>query len=262
MIKKKNLVVLVFLFILILAICLCTFFYNIYSNMDVGGDIVEEEILETEDVVEATSEPEDLTEEVEEDQYVSPIDFEALWEVNPDIYAWIEIEGTVVDYPILCRVDDNSYYLRKDIYGDYDSDGVIFTEDYNSLDFNDPVTLIYGHNLYSGEMFGSLQEVYTNLETFLENNIVNVYLPEETKQYQIFAAVPYSSRHILYYNDFSDEEVFDTFFEEILNTRGLNVVIDESVTVTNTDNVIILSTCLSSGSSDQRYLVLAVEITE
>lgn len=260
--KKTNLVILIATLLLIVCICL-----GLFLNQQQEDDYVEEveEVLQEqiEDVVtEPTEEPEIEIEEVDE-TYVSPIDFEALWEINPDIYAWIEIENTVVDYPILNRADDNSYYLRKNIYEEYDSDGVIFTEDYNSLDFNDPVTLIYGHNLASGDMFGSLQEVYTNLETFLENNTVTVYLPDETKQYQIFAAVSYGTKHILYYNDFSDEEVFNAFLEEIYNTRSLNSVIDDSVTVTNTDNLIILSTCLSSSnSSDGRYLVLAVEITE
>ncbi len=192
--------------------------------------------------------------------YVSPIDFDKLHEENPDIFAWIDIPETVVNYPILNREGDNEYYLRRNMHGNYDSDGVLFVEDYNNLDFNDPVTIIYGHNLQSGGMFGQLQKVYSDPESFQDNNTVNVYLPNETKVYQIFAAVPYSTKHILYYNNFSDAEVFDRFMTDIKETRGLNATIDDSVVVSADDNVLILSTCLETFSSDSRYLVLAVEI--
>ena len=66
--------------------------------------------------------------------------------VNPDIYAWIKIPETNVDYPIVQSSDDNGYYLNHDIYGEKKAEGTIFTENYNTKTFEDPNTVIYGHD--------------------------------------------------------------------------------------------------------------------
>lgn len=74
-----------------------------------------------------------------------PIDFAALKEKNPDVYAWISIPGTAIDYPVLQRENDNTYYLDHTIDHEEKTEGAIFTENYNNTDFEDPNTVIYGH---------------------------------------------------------------------------------------------------------------------
>ena len=107
--------------------------------------------------MEETAEPPDI-----------PVDFEGLQEYNPDIYAWITIPGTAVDYPIVQRPEDNSYYLTHNTDGEESAEGAIFTEDYNSRDFTDPNTVIYGHNMRNGSMFRSLHN-YMDRSFFDEN---------------------------------------------------------------------------------------------
>lgn len=195
-----------------------------------------------------------------ESPYVSPIDFDELQSINPDICAWLEIPGTEMNYPILFREDDNSFYLDHDYKGSYSPAGAIFIEDYNSVDFRDPVTIIYGHNMYtmSAEMFGSLQNLYSNGEWFSQNPDIYVYTPDRTIKYTVFAATPYSNRHILYYNDFSDERQFTSFFDDIFSTRSLSANFNKDEAPEPGDSVIILSTCMK-GAEDQRYLVMAKE---
>ena len=88
----------------------------------------------------------------------TPVDFDELKKQNSDIYAWINIPGTSVDYPVLRCEDDNSYYLnhtvdkKKSIYGS------IYTENYNGADFADFNTVVYGHNMKNGTMFGTLKK--------------------------------------------------------------------------------------------------------
>ena len=99
----------------------------------------------------AAQEDEDRTVDV-------PVDFAAWQERNPDVYAWIEYPGTNVDYPIVQREDDDAYYLRRDIDGREAVAGSLYTEHtYNSKTFDDPVTVIYGHNMANRSMFGSGQ---------------------------------------------------------------------------------------------------------
>ena len=83
-----------------------------------------------------TVSPEPVITEQKEPPQV-PIDFAALREKNPDVYAWIRIPGTDIDYPVLQREGDNSYYLNHTLEGKERPEGAIFTEGYNGQDFSD-----------------------------------------------------------------------------------------------------------------------------
>ena len=66
----------------------------------------------------------------------------------PDVYAWLSLPGTRIDYPIVQRFGDDSYYVQRDLDGKHDPAGTLFTEyQYNSKSFEDPVTIIYGHHM-------------------------------------------------------------------------------------------------------------------
>lgn len=80
------------------------------------------------------------------------------------MYAWISIPGTKVDYPIAQSASDNSYYLHHTIEGNYLFEGTIYSENYNSTDFEDPNTVLYGHTMRKNDaMFTSLHN-YTDRE--------------------------------------------------------------------------------------------------
>ena len=188
--------------------------------------------------------------------YVCPIDFEAWQKQNDDIYSWLEIPGSEISFPVFQHPTENEYYLRRDINGNYSVGGVLFTEvDYNHKDYNDPVTIIYGHDMQNETMFGPLQEMYSSDEGLAKYQTIKVYLPDRELTYQVFACVPYDNRHILYNYDFSDPEIFGRFFYEISQINEMQSVFGK-VSLQTTDKILILSTCLS-GSSDGRYLVCA-----
>ena len=189
--------------------------------------------------------------------YISPVDFAGLQAVNPDIYGWLEIGDTNISYPIVQSRTDDTFYLDHNSDGAYSANGAIYSESkYNSGDMSDPVTILYGHHMKSGAMFGQLQRYYADAESFADHAVIKVYTPEATLEYGVFSAVPYSSRHILYYNDFSDPEVFRTFFDSVFVTRDLSAHFNEAYAPQAGDRVLILSTCLSSDNS-RRFLVMA-----
>lgn len=190
-------------------------------------------------------------------KYKCPIDFDKIQKDAPDVFSWLRIEGTDIDYPVVFREGDNSYYLRRDIYGKYSRDGSLFIENYNKTDFNDPVTIIYGHHMSSGAMFGKLQEIYTNPETFNKHSKITVYLPEKEIIYRVFCAVPLDNSHILYYHNFNNSLVFEKYFKDIFETRSLMAVFDETVTINPGDKVLMLSTCFETDYS-RRFVVMAV----
>jgi sortase B len=188
------------------------------------------------------------------------IDFAYLTqEENADIYAWIYIPDTNVDYPVLQHPTDDSHYLNYNVDGSKGYPGCIYTEKINAKDFSDFNTLIYGHNMKNGSMFHDLHK-YADEVFFKEHPYVYVYLPDRTLKYQIFAAHRYDDRHIMYSFDFTSEAVRTAYLKEIFDTSQLNAVIDQDVEVTSDDHIITMSTCVSG--TDYRYLVQAVLVDE
>ncbi len=86
---------------------------------------------------------------------------------------------------------------------------------------------------------------------------LQIIMPDKTYTYEIFAAVPYTNIHLMYYYNYRDPRVFNEVFKDILSVRAMNCVIDHTVKVTPSDHVVILSTCLT-GNDNARYLLLAV----
>ena len=139
-----------------------------------------------------------------------PIDFASLKETNPDIYAWIEIPDTNVNYPIVQSADDDSYYLNHTIDGQEGYPGSIYTEKVNAKDFSDFNTVIYGHDMKDGSMFKDLHK-FEDADFFEQHDKVTIYTENECKTYQIFAAVVYDNRHLMYSfdnNNISDRKAF------------------------------------------------------
>ena len=100
------------------------------------------------------------------------IDWDYLKSVNEDIVAWIEIEGTNINYPIL--KDKDLYYLKHSYDKKYNSNGAIFTT--NIAPFEENETIVYGHNMKNGSMFSNLAN-YLN-EKFLYSHLkFKVYTP-------------------------------------------------------------------------------------
>ena len=211
---------------------------------------VEESMEEV--TTEAVEEPETVVEDISE----SPIDWEGMWEINEDVYAWITVPGTVIDYPILQHATDNTYYLNYNIDGSYGYPGCIYTENMNSKDFTDNNTVIYGHNMKNGSMFAGLHQ-YEDGNFFMEHPQVLIYTPEKEFEYTIFAAYIYDDRHLMYSFDFTNEDVYASYLDTVLNIRDLSANIRDDVTVTKDDNIITLVTCMSN-QPDKRLLVQAV----
>jgi len=183
------------------------------------------------------------------------VDFDYWQSRNPDVYAWIYVPDANISYPIVQRNGDDGYYLRRDIDGKNATAGTLFTEgSYNKKDFSDPVTIVYGHSMRDGTMFGTLETFGKSL-SFDDTNMIYIYTPENVFTYTVVAAVPYTNMHILYYNDFSNEIMFDDFFNNLFASRSLIANIDWDNIPKFGDKVIILSTCLKSDSK-QRYLLV------
>lgn len=191
----------------------------------------------------------------------SPIDFASLEKINPDIYAWIWIPDTKIDYPVVQDPKDNTYYLNRTIERKEGYPGSIYSELENAKDFSDPNTILYGHNMRDGSMFGELKlfQDYTYME---KHPYVYIYTPEETIRYEVFAAVTFDNRHILKTYDFTKWIEYQIYLDTILGIRNMESYVRTDIEVTPEDQILTLSTCVGGGRDTTRLLLEAVRRDE
>lgn len=183
-------------------------------------------------------------------------DWEKLRAENKDIYAWIYIPGTKIDYPILQHPENDEYYLRYNLDGSKGYPGCIYTEKINAKDFSDHNTLIYGHNMKNGTMFRDLHK-FSGDDFFKENRYVFIYTPDELLVYDVFAAYEFSSDHILRTYDCSSENGFARYISKVYADYENRGNFREDVHVMGKDHIITLSTCIRE-DEELRFLVQAV----
>lgn len=220
-----------------------------------------EEVISTESIEEhwvVEGEEVILDQEAEEPAHLSSIDFTELQALNPDVYAWISVPGTEIEYPILQHATDNSYYLNYNIDGSYGYPGCIYTENMNAKDFTSNHTVIYGHNMKNGSMFAGLHN-FSDQDFFDTYKQVLIYTPSQTFVYQIFAAYVYDDRHLLYSFDFEDSSIYQSYLDSVLATRDASANVDYNISVTSDNKIITLATCVANNATS-RFLVQAVLI--
>ena len=86
------------------------------------------------------------------------IDWDELTKSGRDIVAWLDIPALGIAYPVV-RGDDNEFYLHHLPNGEYKNAGSLFMETANSPDLTDINTVIYGHNMDNGSMFGKFRNM-------------------------------------------------------------------------------------------------------
>lgn len=258
--KKRQFL---FLFFLVIFIGAVTFGFLYLREEKQNEDVYVNLAQEQSEEAEEKSDVAQTTPEVAQDPEVTkpdiPINFKELQQENPDIYAWIRIPDTKIDYPVVQSVSDDTYYLNHTIEKKEGLPGSIYSESQNAQDFSDPNTVLYGHNMRNGSMFAGLHK-YSDEDYMKKHQEITVYIADHILTYQVFAAVVYDNRHILNTIDFQDATQFQSFLDSLKNARNLNNVYDDTVTVTTDDRLLTLSTCNSN--SEQRFIVEAVLINE
>ena len=163
--KKTTKRILTVVLVIIAAVCIAYIAYYFVSQNKKGKvyDEVQKQVN-----LEPEKEEEPEAKDPEAPKEKNPIDFKQLQETNKDIYAWITVPDTNINYPIVQSSWDNTYYLDNTIDGQAGLPGSIYTENYNAKDFTDFNTIIYGHDMNDGSMFQNLHK-YED-ETFFKEH--------------------------------------------------------------------------------------------
>lgn len=146
--------------------------------------------------------------------YVSPIRFEELRKINPDIVGWIKIGGTGIDYPIV-QTDNNDTYLDTDFEGNKSAAGAIFLDFGSEPDFSGRHNIIYGHHMKNGTMFKELVK-YKDENFFKEHQDITVYTPEREFHLIPITAFYTDSAPVRRKTAFETEESFQAYVGEMI----------------------------------------------
>ena len=113
--------------------------------------------------------------------------FEELRKLNPDVCAWLTLDHTNIDYPVL-QGKDNLSYINTDVYGNFALAGSIFLDAGCDHTFREQYSLLYGHHMANNKMFGDLDR-YEDEAFFDKNTTGELILPDRAYKLEIFACL-------------------------------------------------------------------------
>ena len=195
-----------------------------------------------------------------EDREILP-ELADLYAENPDLVGILEVVGTDINYPVVQTISDPEYYLRRDFYGKESTSGTLFV-DYR-CDIVNPTTntIIYGHNMRSGTMFGGLKR-YLKQDYYQSHKSIIFKTLYEEQEYEIvgvgLSAVGYDDDENYKYYDFINAVTGSELQEFLNNIQSLSVY-DETIDISATDKILTLSTC-NSYTEDGRMFVVAKRV--
>lgn len=181
--------------------------------------------------------------------------FEELLRINKDVCAWVTIHNTNIDFPVL-QGENNLSYINTDVYGNFALAGSIFLDSRNDRGMHDKVSLLYGHHMDGGDMFGDLDR-FKEEQFFNENKTGFLILPDRSYNLEIFACL---------LTDASERAVFEpqeykTDLSRLLDLTESHALfydsdkVEELRNAKESDQILILSTC-SAEFTDARTILL------
>lgn len=188
-------------------------------------------------------------------------EFEDLYNQNNDFVGWLEVVGTDINYPVMQTPNDPEYYLQRDFNKEEDTNGTLFV-DYR-CDIVNPTTntIIFGHNMRSGKMFGGLKK-YLDYDYYQSHKTIIFKSLYEEQEYEVvgvgLSQVGYSDDDTYKYYEFIDAVTGAELQEFLDNIQSLSVF-DETIDITSTDKLLTLSTC-NSYKEDGRLFVVAKRV--
>ena len=177
------------------------------------------------------------------------ISFKDLQAINEEVFAWLTVYDTNIDYPVT-QGPDNMKYVNTNAEGQYSLSGAIFLDYSNSKDFSDFNSILYGHHMAKKVMFGEIDE-FVNRDVFETHRYGNLYFDGEDHGIEFFAFIHVdaydSSVFTANVNDNARQAYLDNIFAKAIHTRDIGVTID--------DRIVLLSTCSSDSTNGRDILI-------
>lgn len=183
-------------------------------------------------------------------------EYAALYEQNSDLFGWLRIDGTGVDYPVMQTPNDPQYYLKRAFDKSSSNSGTPFL-DGQCTEYGG-IYIVYGHRMSNGSMFGKLAD-YADRQYWKKHKTIHFDTLYEHGEYEVMS-VFYSrvfgsfEKAFRYYGytDLTDEETFDNYVTQIMK----KALYDTGITAEYGDQILVLSTC-NYHITDGRFVVVA-----
>lgn len=188
---------------------------------------------------------------VPEYERASALDFEALSETMPDVCGWLTVPGTVIDYPIV-QGSDNAFYLEHLPDGTANRAGSIMLDAENAADWSDDVSLIHGHHMRAGTMFGSLQD-FEDEDFAAAHSEFMLYTPQGDHRVALIAACTVDGEQFGFDTAFESDILFDEYIGYLISRSAY---VSDIIPVRG-DRLILLSTCAYT-FDNARFVVLGM----
>lgn len=247
--KKSDVLLTIALIAAIVVFCYAAFnLYHIYTEYKKGTD----EYNQIEEMA-VTERDADSAEVAGPNAQLKPpieVDFDKLKSVNEDVVGWIYVDALPdISYPIV-KGKDNQTYLHQTYEKNYNFAGTIFVDYENSGDFSDCNTLVYGHNMKNGSMFGHLKKFREDDKLYKQDKYFWILTPERNYRYEIITAYTTSVNSDTYTLFKGPGEEFEKYLETI---KGYSEIKTDDTDLTIKDRIVTLSTC--TGNESTRFVV-------
>lgn len=219
-------------------------------------ELAEQVKLNAEPIEEYIPEETGENEDTEEEEAVMLDKYAVLFGQNPDLFGWINIEGTVLNYPVMYTPEEPDKYLNLDFYGQNSKSGVPFLEDTCTPESDN--LIIYGHNMKNGTMFHELFR-YEKKDYWEEHPVIRFDSLYKEQEYEVLAAfydrVYYKHENVFKFYKFTDAQNKEEFDNAVWNFRN-KALYDTGVTANYGDQLITLVTC-AYHVENGRFVVVA-----
>lgn len=173
------------------------------------------------------------------DMPLMSVDFDDLLKTNPNTKAFLKVNGTNVNYPVV-QASDNKYYLTHAFDNSKNGGGWVFLDYRNNMDHLSDNTIIYGHGRKNGTIFGSLKKI-VNPSWYENSSNYTIYVstPKENTLWQVFSVYKVPNETYYLISKFGSEESHQKFINTMLERSIHNF----NTQVTTKDKLLTLSTC-------------------
>ena len=240
--KKGKKVILGFIIVIIIVLNLYAVYFMIERNND------KKETLDMLEVIDNNVDikKDEVNSDINDNKTIETVDLDLnnLKNINSDTVAYLKVESTNINYPVV-KSNDNEYYLNHSFNKNKNQEGWIFLDYRNNINNLDNNTIIYGHNRLTGTMFGTLKNLLN--KSYQESTNHYIYLTTENNSYvfEVFSTYIISNESYYLKTNFKN----DTEYLEFLNTLKFRSTYNFNIELNSNDKIITLSTC--SGSNDR-----------
>lgn len=193
------------------------------------------------------------------------VDFAALQAENPDIFAWLYIPDTGIDYPVLQSEEADDYYETHDAFGNVSDAGAVYTELANLRNMCDFNTVLHGKTAADGEngLFAGLYR-FADPDYFDSHEYAYLYLDGNVLTYEIFAAYERENTSLIRTYDFTYKTGCQQFIDDLYDTRSMGMNIregwkEEKVTPYH---FLITLTTVKDGDPEKQFVVVAALVND